>query len=165
LVLPFELSELPSCRLAVRTGGIFSDPVLLVDGKPVHAAKDGTFTVLSEDASPVTVALVTRGLDMIPDVKVDGRTVVLAKPLRWFDYAWCLLPILLFLVALPGALSGILGAFVTYFNLRLFRTVRSPFAHYFLVAFVSVAALAVYFWGSVIVLNAIPSPSTTRTDP
>jgi hypothetical protein len=165
LVLPFELPELPSCRLAVRTGGIFSDPVLLVDGKPVHAAKDGTFTVLSEDASPVTVALVTRGLDIIPDVKVDGRTVVLAQPLRWFDYAWCLLPILLFLVALPGALSGVLGAFVTYFNLRLFRTVRSPFAHYFLVAFVSVAVLAVYFWGSVIVLNAISSPSTTRTAP
>ena len=165
MVLPFELSELPSCRLAVRTGGIFSDPVLLVDGKPVHAAKDGTFTILSEDASPVTIALVTRGLDMIPDVKVDGRTVGLAKPLRWFDYAWCLLPILLFLVALPGPLSGVLGAFVTYFNLRLFRTVRSPFAHYFLVAFVSVAALVIYFWGTLFVLSANAPADTDRTRP
>lgn len=159
MVLPFELSELPSCRLAVRTGGIFSDPVLLVDGKPVHAAKDGTFTVLGEDASPVTVSLLSRGLDMIPDVKVDGRTVVLVKPLHWFDYIWCLLPVALFLVALPGALSGILGAFVTYFNLRLFRTIRSPLAHYAVVALVSIATLALYFWGSLFALHALAPTS------
>lgn len=163
MVLPFELPELPSCRLAVRTGGIFSDPVLLVDGKPVHAAKDGTFTVLGEDASPVTVALVSRGLDMIPDVRVDGRMVVLAKPLRWFGYAWCLLPVLLFLVAIPGAVSGVLGAFVTYFNLRLFRTIRSPLAHYAVVALVSVAALALYFWGTLFVLSATSPPAASRT--
>jgi hypothetical protein len=155
LVLPFELSELPSCHLAVKTGGIFSDPVLLVDGKPVHAAKDGSFTVLGEDAAPVTVRLVNRGLDMIPDVSVEGRTVVLIKPLRWYDYAWCLLPVLFYLVALPGVLSGVLGAFMTYFNLRLFRTIKSPFAHYFIVALVSVLSLAIYFWGTFLVLHAM----------
>ena len=163
LVLPFELSELPSCRLAVRTGGIFSDPILLVDSKPVQAAKDGTFTVLGENAEPVTVRLVTRGMDMIPDVRVGDHTVVLRPPLRWFDYAWCLLPVLLFLVAIPGAPSGVLGAFVTYLNLRLFRTIRSPSAHYFVVAFVSLAALALYFWGSVIVSSAINPPSAAHT--
>lgn len=164
MVLPFELSELPSCRLAVRTGGIFSDPTLLVDDKPVQAAKDGTFTVLGESAEPVTVRLVTRGMDMIPDVRVGDHTVVLRPPLRWFDYLWCLLPVLLFLVAIPGAISGVLGAFVTYLNLRLFRTIRSPFAHYFVVAFVSVAALALYFWGSVIVYSAMNPLSTGHTD-
>jgi hypothetical protein len=101
LVLPFELSELPSCRLAVRTGGIFSDPVLLVDGRPVQAAKDGTFTVLGEDAAPGKIRLLNRGLDLIPDVRVADRTVVLMKPLHWFDYAWCLLPVVMFLSPYP----------------------------------------------------------------
>jgi hypothetical protein len=164
LVIPFELYELPSCRLAVKTGGIFSDPILLVDGKPVRAAKDGTFTVLGEDAAPVKIRLLNRGLDLIPDVKVEDEIVVLRKPLRWFDYAWCLLPILLFLVAIPGPLSGILGAFVTYFNLRLFRTIRSPIAHYIVVALVSVASLALYFWGSIIVLSYFAAPATPPTN-
>ncbi len=159
MVLPFELSELPSCRLAVKTGGIFSDPVLLVDGRQVKAAKDGTFTVLGEDAAPVRIRLLNRGLDLVPDVRVEDRTVVLRKPLRWFDYAWCLLPVLMFLVAIPGALSGILGAFVTCFNLRLFRILRSPLAHYPLVALVSIAALALYFWGSLFVLNYFAAPA------
>lgn len=161
MVLPFELAELPSLRLAVRTGGIFSDPTLLVDGRPVHAAKDGTFTVLGEDAAPVKIRLLNRGLDLIPDVLVDDRTVVLMKPLRWFDYAWCLLPVALFLVAIPGVLSGVLGAFVTYLNLRLFRTIPSPFAHYTVVALVSIVALALYFWGTLFVLSAI-APAKTR---
>ncbi len=104
MVLPFELAELPSCRLAVKTGGIFSDPILLVDGKPIRAAKDGTFTVLGEDAAPVTISLLNRGLDLIPDVRVNDRTVVLMKPLRWFDYAWCLLPVLPNVVTSPPAL-------------------------------------------------------------
>jgi hypothetical protein len=158
LILPFELSELPSCRLAVKTGGIFSDPILLVDGKPVHAAKDGAFTVLGQDATPVTIRLVNRGLDLIPDVRVDDRNVVLIEPLHWFDYAWCLLPIGMFLVAIPGALSGLLGALVTYLNLRLFRTIRSPLAHYAAVALVSIMALALYFWGSLFVLNGMTTP-------
>ncbi|MES2459418.1 MAG: hypothetical protein V4671_02455 [Armatimonadota bacterium] len=163
MLLPFELAELPSCRLAVKTGGIFSDPLLLVDGKPIRAAKDGTFTVLGEDAAPVTISLLNRGLDLIPDVRVNDRTVVLMKPLRWFDYAWCLLPVLLFLVAIPGPLSGVLGAFVTYLNLRLFRTIRSPFAHYFVTVLVSVLTLAAYFWGSVIILSAVSPPNATQT--
>jgi hypothetical protein len=124
-----------------------------VDGRPVQAAKDGSFTVLGEDAAPVKIRLLNRGLDLIPDVRVADRTVVLMKPLHWFDYAWCLLPVLMFLVAIPGVLSGILGAFVTYYNLRLFRTVRSPFAHYVMAAMVSIITLALYFWGSFFVLN------------
>jgi hypothetical protein len=137
--------------------------MLLVDGKPIRAAKDGTFTVLGEDAAPVTLRLLNRGLDLIPDVKVGDRTVVLMKPLHWFDYAWCLLPVAMFLVAIPGPVSGILGALVTYFNLRLFRTIRSPFGHDVAAALVSIVALALYFWGSLFALNVIAAPATPQT--
>ncbi|MBC8102725.1 MAG: hypothetical protein H7Z41_09080, partial [Cytophagales bacterium] len=158
LLIPFELPELPSCRLAIQTGGIFSDPTLLVDGRPLSAAKDGTFTILGEDASPVSVRLIGRGLDIVPDVRVGDRTVTLLPPLRWFDYAWCLLPVLLLLAGFRGPLSGAAGAFVTYLNLRLFRTIPSPFLHYAVTAVVTLAGLAAYYGITLVLLSYATAP-------
>jgi len=46
-------------------------------------------------------------LDPIPTIKIGDAAVELAKPLRWFEYAWIGLPMRL--VFAGGALGGFVG--------------------------------------------------------
>lgn len=162
LVIPFTLPELLSRRLAVRTGGIFSDPALLVDGRPVSPSRDGVFTVVSEGGAPVHLRLIGRGIDLVPDVRVgdedDARTVQILPPLQVWEYAWCLLPVFALLVFFRGPLSGLIGALITYANLRLFRGLPSPAARFVVTALVSAASVAAYYGVGYLLLTPFRAP-------
>jgi hypothetical protein len=148
LVIPFTLPDLLSRRLAVRTGGILTDPMLLVDGKPAPQGKDGAYAVIDEQGAPVNLRLVLRGLDVVPEVLVESypeRTVVVMPPLRWWEYAWFLVPLAVLLSVFRSPVCGLVGSFVTYLNLRVYRSIRHPVGRFVAVGLVSALSLAAYY--------------------
>jgi hypothetical protein len=151
-----DAPEFAGRKVTVETGGPFGGPRLLVDGVPVEK-QNGAYSVpVGADGGTVAVRLKGAGLDVVPVAEVNGRTVRLAPPLAWYEYAWACLPILLLLVG--GAIGGALGGAAAYTNLALFRSQRSPSARYGLSALVTLAATVGCFLIGGLLLAAVRRP-------
>jgi hypothetical protein len=131
-----------SKHLSVEQASFFSGPKLLLDGVVVKKEKGG-YPVVSDSGQQVMIQMRYNLLDPIPTIKVGDAAIELAKPLRWFEYAWIGLPMLL--VFAGGALGGFVGGGSTVVNGRIFRSERSTVAKYALAAVTTVAGAAVFF--------------------
>jgi len=130
-----------SKHLSVEQASFFSGPKLFLDGMAVTKQK-GLYPAVSDSGQPVMVQMRYNLLDPIPTVKIGDAAIELAKPLRWFEYAWISLPMLL--VFAGGALGGFVGGGSTVVNGRIFRSERTV-AKYPLAAVTTVAGAAVFF--------------------
>lgn len=129
-------------RLSVETsGGLFSQPRLYVDGQPVTPVK-GKYTVASDAGADATIRFKAGFPDPIPKIVIDDKVVALAPPLKGYEQAWILLPLVL--VVLGGAIGGLCGAVAATTNGRIFRGEQGAFAKYSLSALVTLAA--VFAW-------------------
>lgn len=81
-------------------------------------------------------------LDPIPKVKVGDETVELASPLKWYEYVWIGIPIVL--VFSGGAIGGLVGAMGATASGRVFRSGRGSFAKYGLSAAISLGAFVAF---------------------
>jgi hypothetical protein len=131
-----------SKHLSVEQASFLSGPKLLLDGVVVKKQKGG-FPVVSDSGQPVMIQMRYNLLDPIPTIKVGDAAIELAKPLRWFEYVWIGLPMLLMFAG--GALGGFVGGGSTIVNGRIFRSERSTAAKYALAAVTTVAGAAVFF--------------------
>ncbi|RFP65367.1 hypothetical protein D0N36_08820 [Hymenobacter lapidiphilus] len=81
------------------------------------------FTVLMPDGTHRQLSLKNIVYDTVPEVKVDGQPLVLAKPLQVWEYIVAALPLLL--VFSGGILGGGVGGFAAYTNIGIMRSERS----------------------------------------
>lgn len=81
-------------------------------------------------------------LDPIPKVIFGDETIVLARPLTWYEYVWIGLPVLL--VFTGGGLGALVGLVATYTSARIFRSDRGALAKYGITALVSIVALIAF---------------------
>ena len=138
---PISRSGFEGQDLAVETAGLFRGPRVLHNGNPVERRK-GRYPVRSNSGQEVLIQLKSNYVDPIPKVIFGDQTIVLARPLTWYEYIWIGLPILLVLAG--GALGAIVGVTATYTSARIFRSGRGAFAKYALTGLVSIASLVVF---------------------
>ena len=131
-----------SQRLSVETASFLAGPKLLLNGIVVKRKARG-YLVTSDTGQELAVKVIYNFLDPIPKVKIGEETIELAKPLKWYEYAWIGIPMLL--VFAGGALGGFVGAGSTVVNGRIFRSDRGAFSKYALAAVTTVAGAAVFF--------------------
>jgi hypothetical protein len=131
-----------SKHLSVEQASFFSGPKLLLDGVIVKKEK-GAYPIASDSGQTVLLQMRYNLLDPIPTIKIGDAPIQIAKPLRWFEYAWIGLPMLL--VFAGGALGGFVGGGSTVVNGRIFRSERSTAAKYALAAATTVTGGAVFF--------------------
>ena len=87
------------------------------------------------------------GLD-VPKLVVDGKTINLAPPLKWYQWIWSALPILLiFWGGLMGAITGVIAFSI---NTNIFRSSQNEAMNYALTGVVSVLAVIVYIFAALI---------------
>jgi hypothetical protein len=128
-------------RVAIETAGWFTGPKLVVNGSIAKKQK-GTYLVVSDSGTEVPVRLKYNFLDPIPKVTVAGEPVALAPPLKWYEYAWAGLPVLL--VFAGGAIGGFVGALGACASGRVFRSDRGAVAKYGLSALITVGAFVAF---------------------
>jgi hypothetical protein len=109
---------------------------------PEPKKEKGAYPVASDSGQQVMIQMRYNLLDPIPTIKIGDAVIALAKTLRWFEYAWIGLPMLL--VFAGGALGGFVGGGSTVVNGRIFRSERSTAAKYALAAVTTVAGAAVF---------------------
>ena len=78
------------------------------------------FPLTMPDGSIRKMFVKSSGLDYVPKVMIDGREIILARKLEWYEYALALLPFALIFVG--GALGGLCAVAGLFFNLQIFRT-------------------------------------------
>src|SRR5262252_687638 len=138
---PISRSGFEGQDLAVETAGLFRGPRVLHNGNPVERRK-GRFPVRSNSGQEVLIQLKSNFVDPIPKVIFGDQTIVLARPLTWYEYVWIGLPILL--VINGGALGPLVGLTAAYSSARIFRSGRGTFAKYALTGLISVLAVVVF---------------------
>jgi hypothetical protein len=146
-----------SQNLSVRTAGLFTGPVVLLNGAAVKRVK-GKYDVRDDAGTERVVQLKSNFIDAIPLVKIGNETVQLARPLRWYEYLWIGVPIVLMFAG--GALGGGIGAFAAYSSSRIFRSDRSSGSKYALTGLISVAAFVGFFILAVAIQVALRNSRT-----
>ena len=152
---PLTLPGFEGRRLVVQTGGLFSGPKLMIDGKPAPKGPKRRQLVLRRDDGAEIIAQLRQSnfVDPVPQVIIDGQTITLADPLKWYHWLWAGLPFALVFVG--GLLGALAGGLATYVNGRIFRSDLNGFAKYVVTGFFSVSAVIGYFVLAIIVRLAI----------
>ena len=140
--LPIGHEAFTGRGLAVRTGGFFKGPRLLIDGAEVKG-KRLRFKLRDNVGNEREIRLKGNALDPIPKVEIEGETIELVRPLAWYEYVWMGLPIVL--VFAGGAVGAGFGIFAVYSSARIFRGDRSAAAKYVISALISLGAVTAFF--------------------
>lgn len=104
--------------LEVQPGGFFSKTKLFVNGAPAPpGAKRGQMVLRRNDDQEVIATWKTQPFD-IPKLIVDGTLFNVVEPLKWYQWVWGGLPLLL--IPLGGMLGGVIGVIGFAINAKIF---------------------------------------------
>ena len=98
-----------------RQTGIFSSAKLFLDGQPApKGPKRNQYTLLRNDGSQVVAQIKTiNPISPYPQLIIDGQNVPLGMKLKWYQWLWAGLPLLLMVIGgFLGGLFGFIGAFL-----------------------------------------------------
>ena len=146
---PVHLEGFEGQTLEVQPGGLFSGPKVFVNHQPAPRGKGRSEVILRRnDGTSVVAALKPRafGLD-VPQLVVEGKTVRVTEPLKWYVWVWIAWPLLLVFVG--GALGGIVGAVGFTTNARIVRSKMNDLAKFALTAAVSVLVVVAFLAAAV----------------
>lgn len=117
-----KIDGFESQTIQVQAPGFFSGPKLLVNGQPApKGPKRNQMALRRDDGADVVAAWKPRmlGLD-VPQIVVDGKPIAVVEALKWYEWLWAALPVLL--VFAGGAVGAMVGMLGLYVNIKLFRS-------------------------------------------
>jgi hypothetical protein len=141
--------------IEVQGGSAFAGPKLLVNGQPApKGQKRGEMLLRRSDGTEVTAKWkpVFKGWDT-PQLDVGGQTITIVEPLKWYEWVWSALPLLLIFVG--GLLGALAGAIAVTVNTKIFRTSLHVALRYALTALVSLVAVVAYVVAATLFLSAV----------
>ncbi len=119
---------------------MLSGPKLLVNGKSASKGeKRGEMLLRRNDGKKVVARFKTAFLD-VPKLEVDGQTIQVVDPFKWYEWAWNAIPLLI--VFLGGMMPALIGFAAFSINIIVFRSQKNTLAKYGLTALISFGALA-----------------------
>jgi len=131
--------------------GFWSGPKLLVNGEPAPKGdKRNEMLLQRNDVRQVIATWKPQllGFD-VPQLVVEGKVVSLVKPLKWYQWAWGGLPVLLAFAG--GALGAITGLVAFSINAKVFRSELHDVLKYIVSGLYSITALIAYLFFATIV--------------
>lgn len=127
--------------IEVESRGMLSGAKLRVNGKLASKGeKRGEMLLQRNDGREVITKFQPAFLD-VPRLEVDGQTIQVTEPLKWYEWVWNGIPLLI--VFLGGMIPALIGFAAFSINTTLFRSQKNALAKYGLTALVSFGALAV----------------------
>lgn len=139
---PVTLPGFEGQEIVVEPAGLFSGPKLMVNRQPAPKGKErGEMLVRRNDGKDVVFTFRNNFLD-VPALLVDGKPLELVEPLKWYEWVWNGLPVVL--VFMGGAIGALIGILAVTFNLRVFRSSQNPLMKYILTGAIGVGAFILY---------------------
>ena len=150
---PITIPGFEGQQITVKPAGMWKGAQLLVNGQPApKGAKRGQMALRANDGREVIAKWKPQLLDM-PQLDVGGQTIKVVEPLKWYQYVWTGLPVLLVFVG--GAIGAIIGILAFGINSSLFRSSNNPIVKYALTGLVSAVAVILYMVLASLIVSAI----------
>lgn len=128
--------------IELQSAGLLTGAKLLVDGQPApKGQKRGEMLLRRNDGKDVVVRFKGIFLD-VPVLLVDDELVQVAEPLKWYEWGWNCLPILI--VVGGGAIPFLISFIALSLNLKIFRQQQTTLAKYGLTGLVTVVAFLIF---------------------
>jgi hypothetical protein len=144
MIYPVTLEGFEDQTIELEAPGLFATPKLLVNGKP--APKGPGFSQITLQRSDGTSVIATwkpqmMGFD-VPQLSVEGKTIIVVKPLAWYEWGWCLVTLSLLLGY--GMVGAGLVVVAFFFDLKIFRSTLHPVLKYLAAAGLSGLLIGAY---------------------
>ena len=154
-ITKLEARPLPRGRYAILIPGFedhqvilkpasFSRAKILFDGKVVQKEKDSkNFQVTSNEGFIAKIEMRPSILDPLPKVWVDAEKLDIAPPIKWYQWIWIFVPLVVLLVlgTIVGAVFGIPAVLI---NIQVFRSRMSPILRYVVSVLITILAVTLY---------------------
>jgi len=134
---------------------MWTGPKLLVDGQRAQkGTRRGEMLLQRNDGRQVVAAWKPQaiGLD-VPQLVVDGKTIQFVEPLKWYQWLWGGLPIVLIFIG--GALGAFFGVVAFSISTKIFRSELNGFAKFILSAIVSAIAVVLYLFLATLIRSSL----------
>jgi hypothetical protein len=155
MIYPVNIEGFENQTIEVKPTGLFKGPQLLIYGQPAPKGnKRGTMLLRRNDGREVVATWKSKfiGLEH-PSLVVDGKEIIVFKPLKWYEYVWSGLPVLLVFVG--GGLGAFLGVLGFWFSISIFRSSIKGIFKYALVALITASTVAVYIVLGMLIIFAM----------
>ncbi|NTU83636.1 MAG: hypothetical protein HGA45_30410 [Chloroflexales bacterium] len=150
---PINLEGFEGQAIVVQPAGFLSGPKLLVNGQPAaKGQKRGQMVLRRNDGSEALATWKPQFID-VPRLIVDGQTINVAEPLKWYVWLWSGLPFIL--VVVGGAIGAVVGMIGFGVNANIFRSSWPTAAKFAVSAIVSVVAVVAYIVLAALLLAAV----------
>lgn len=135
-----DLQGFEGQTIEVESQGMLSGAKLRVNGKLASKGeKRGEMLLRRNDGKEVVARFQPAFLD-VPKLEVDGQAIQVVEPLKWYEWIWNGIPLLI--VFLGGMIPALIGFAAFSINITLFRSQKNTLTKYGLTALMSFAALA-----------------------
>ena len=154
---PVQIEGFEGQSIVVQAPGFLAGPKLLVNGQPAaKGPKRNQLSLRRNDGMEAVVQWKPRALGLdVPQLLVDGQTVEVVESLKWYEWLWSALPLVL--IFSGGAIGGLLGAIGLFANIKLFRSSLSNIVKYLATGAVIVAVGVAYAIVAMLVATAVGS--------
>lgn len=139
--IPINLDGFEGRGLRLKTASLFSFPKLIVDGQCAKG-RWMRYALRDNQGNHVPARLRFNGLDPVPRIQAGGKIFQVARPLKWYEYAWISFPVIM--VIAGGFLGAICGMPAVYSSAWIFRSDRRPALKYVLTGAISLGSILAF---------------------
>ncbi|NEW09796.1 hypothetical protein GK047_28150 [Paenibacillus sp. SYP-B3998] len=122
--MKYELALDQETQLTVTTAGLYGKPTVFVNGNKLDKLKGKGMEKGNNYAIPGTNGTrhlsLKRGFDYVPQLRLDGTLIELARKLKAYEWVFSVLPIAMVFVG--GVLGALLGILAMATSMRMFRS-------------------------------------------
>ncbi|PRD48472.1 hypothetical protein [Sphingobacterium haloxyli] len=149
----FTLPHFPGSTFEIETSIWTGRPTLFKDGTAISRSneKGKPFLIPNNSGEIVRAYPKPRYMDMVPALEIDGILYDIVDKLAWYQYALCLIPLVLIFIG--GGIGGAIGGAASVFNLQAMRTEGSVTTNYLKVVGITALAFALYFLVAYLILS------------
>jgi hypothetical protein len=151
---PVQLEDFQGQNVEVEVS-FWSGSKLLVNGEPApKGEKRGEFVLQRNDGKQAVATWKPQALGFDgPQLVIDGDPVQYVEPLKWYQWVWGGIPVLLIFVG--GFLGAIFGLLAFMLNAKVFRADMSGVMKYVITAGISFLAVVGYLVIAIIIQLAL----------
>jgi hypothetical protein len=148
--IPIELDRFKGKKLSLQAARFWSGPKIFENDAPLKRQK-GKYLIRDNGGREAIIKLKYNLIDSIPRLVVDGETIDLVAPLKWYEMMWIGLPVLLIFAG--GAIGAVLGFLATSCSGKIFRSNNNIFAKYLLTGILSGFSILAYILAAGTIYN------------